>query len=127
MKNVRNVTKLVDELEESVRGYIELLSQLNSAVEKVRTKWQEKFKKADKEDEAKLLKEANDEAKAVLEEQTKKLKIKEAQEKEVEVKIVSDDRHALLKELVSKVGPEKWVSTKALAETWMAIEEAKEI
>ena len=49
-----------------------------------------------------------------------------AGEKEVTIKIDSDERMDLLKLLVEKVGPERFMQRKVLAEIWEALETAKE-
>ena len=130
MKSIRGVSKLVDELEEADKGYMEVAKKIEDAVEVVRKDYQEKLKslgKDDKEAEDTLLKEANEKAKKTLDDARKEYGMDEAQDVEVEVVINSDDRYTLLKTLFEKTAPEKYLSTPACAETWEAIESAKEI
>lgn len=128
MKSIRGVSKLVDELEEADRAYMDVAQKVDDAVKEVRDDYQKKLKEAqDKEAEDALLKEANEKAKAALEEASKACGFEEAKEVEVEVVINSDDRFTLLKEIFAKVAPEKYLNAKACAETWGAIEDGKEI
>ena len=128
IKNIRGVHKLADELEEADKAYIEVTAKLDKVVEKVRDEFQEELKKVqgDKEAEEKLLKDANIEVKKVLKKESKKEKFEEVKEKLTNVLIGSDDRYKLLKELIEKVGPEKYISTEALVETLDGIDSAKE-
>lgn len=128
IKNIRGVHKLADEIEEADKAYMEIASKLDKAVEKVRDQFQEELKKVqgDKEAEEKLLKEANAEVKKTLEKESKKEKFEEAKVKMTDVVIGSEDRYKLLKELIEKVGTEKYVNVEAFVETLDGIDAAKE-
>lgn len=129
MKNINRVSKLIDELAAADGPYAELSKQVDAAAESVRKDFQEKLKSIGDDEGAKsvLVAEANESARKAITAKSEEIGYKEAGEKAVTVTVGSDERFDLLKKLVEKIGPEMYLQTRPLSDTWTALEEAKEV
>jgi hypothetical protein len=136
MKNIKNVSKVVLELEEANAKFNDLMGNINlGAVEIVKpykeawAKKQEELK-GDKEATEAASKAINDEAmvaiNAYMEKQNSDPAVAAAGEEVVEVKVGSDERFALLKELFEEFAPSKINGKKPLIELSDALDAATE-
>ena len=140
MKNIKNVSKVVLELEEANAKFNDTMANINLGAEEIVKPYREQAKvlqesmvgksKEGKEVVEAELKSLNDEATVAINSYVEKKNadpaVKEAGEQVVEIVVGSDERFALLKELFNEFAPAKFTSKKPLIEVSDALDAATE-